>query len=262
MATSIKSYLCIFLRCMCVWWRAPPFLLYSWEIANLIIRQPVSEECVSLRLRPRVVSDTCLSASERPESVKHGILQQQFIARRSHSKQHVKHDTQPNNGGAAEAPTAVYEKLWRILKASNLNESADMSSSLASTPRLCAQLNLFITTWPWAPSPLHRTETGAMVLLRPHAAWALCCCSHGPLLKSNITNWDIISKQPAGHHHRRETLLWGSVLRVSLFANKWDGTAALSHSHCADVSHKAFALFQTALLTAPQVKWASYRGRT
>lgn len=133
--------------------------------------------------------------------------------------------------------------------------------ALLPPSRLCAQLNLFITTWPWAPSPLHRTETGAMVLLRPHAAWALCCCSHGPLLKSNITNWDTISKQPAGHH-RSETSLWGSVLRVSLFANKWDGTAPLSHSRSADVSHKAFALFQTTLLTALQVKWASYRGRT
>lgn len=86
-------------------------------------------------------------------------------------------DRQSNEEGAAVAPTAVYWKLQRILKPSNLNgSSAVMSLSPCPPPCLCAQLNLFIPTRAQGSQCTQPgTETDAAALL------LLCLCV-GPLL--------------------------------------------------------------------------------
>lgn len=67
----------------------------------------------------------------------------------------------------------------------------------------------------------------------------LCCSSHGLLLKSSITNWDIVSKHPAWCHRSTQCILGHSGAVFTLFltntrselmpdARKWMESASIS----------------------------------
>lgn len=73
-----------------------------------------------------------------------------------------------------------------------------------------------------------------------------CCGGHWPLLKSNITNWDIISKQAARHQEVRPALGQSAALHSPL-SNEMELLSFLARSLSADVSHTTFGLFQTIL---------------
>lgn len=104
----------------------------------------------------------------------------------------VRRERQSNDGETSGAPTAVYYKLRRILKPSNQNGSAVMSSSpLFHPPSTPSPLPISVQSSPFLSQhrpglPLGRTETGVMAPLLPHTVFG--CSSHGPLLKGHIIN--------------------------------------------------------------------------
>lgn len=138
-------------------------------------------------------------------------------------------DRQSNGDQATVAPTAVYWKLWRILKRSNLNGSAAVMSRSSHVPQLpcppAPHLLLCAAVQPF----LSRRGPGLTAHAAPEHGWTrrrcsscasvsrVCCSSCGLLLWGNIMNWDIISKQPAGHHRSTRYTLGHSGASFTLF---------------------------------------------
>lgn len=110
------------------------------------------------------IPGTCVTASELPYSVESSRLQDGFIAccwynsgdtrparaaiQNHINRGYVRGDGQSNDDGAAAVPTAVYWKLQRILKLSNLNGSCAVTSLSpcplsVPTASPCAQLKPF-----------------------------------------------------------------------------------------------------------------------
>lgn len=94
-----------------------------------------------------------------------------------------------------------------------------LPSPRASVPPLLCSAQTFLSLHrPRAHSALgpeqrptqQHFSSGASVL-------GLCGGSPGPLLKSNIMNWDIISKHPAGHHKNTQWTLGHGAAGFTLF---------------------------------------------
>lgn len=171
-------------------------------------------------LLAELIPGTCVTASELPCSGESSRLQDVFIACcwynsgdtrpvRAAIQNHMKRgyvwgDGQSNDDRAALVPTAVYWKLQRILKPPNLNGSCAVTSLSPCPPRppsLCTAQTFLSLHRPWARGAHGPEQRPTQQRFSSRASvLGLCCSSRGLLLKTNIVNWDIISKHAAGCH--------------------------------------------------------------
>lgn len=196
---------------------------------------------VSVRLRPQVVSDSCLSASEAPAVsnaayCSRSLLLVVDITGRLLGQPGQRFKTpcetwQTIKWWSSPAPTAGYEKLRRIWNPSNLNGSADMSSSACSTP-FSSPASVHSSTFlsPHGPGlPVHSAEQRPV--RRRRSSHALS----GPFaVVATGLYWRVISQieisfQSSQQGTAEARPCFGPRCCVfSLFANRWNGTAPLS----------------------------------
>lgn len=96
------------------------FIPFFFQLKKPIMRLPVFLASVTLRLRPQVVSDTCLGAFERPQQrqtlhITAGVycllLMSEDGFSAGDSERRVKHDRQPNDGKHSSSDCCLWQHL-------------------------------------------------------------------------------------------------------------------------------------------------------
>lgn len=190
-------------------------------------------------LLAKLIPGTCVTASKLPHSVESSRLQDGFVACCWYNSRdtrpvrtaiqnriiggYAQGDGQSNDNSTAMVPTAVYWRLERILKPSNLNGSSFVTS-LSPHPPLCPPSAYAAQTFlslrrPWVPSAHGPRRSPAQQHFSSSASVLGFGCSRRGLYW-RVISWIEISFQSIQQRSiKAHTVLWGAV--ISTLPHQW-----------------------------------------